>query len=119
MHKALLYLLVSVTLFSYEGISQNSIDKVKAQALFKETIPLFSSFLSFQKNNRDSARLLSKILINKYLEIYKTDTTSRSIGDFLSDCYTYNKEYEKGIYWNRRQLLVNSKPSDREVYYED
>jgi len=119
MHKPLLYLLVSLTLFSCQSKSQNTIDKVKSQELFKETIPIFASFLRLQHKNDDSAKILSNILIEKYKIIYQSDTTSKSIGDFLSDCYKFNKEYEKQIFWDRHQLSLDNKPLDKKVYFEN
>ena len=119
MHKSLLYLLVSFTLFSCQSKSQNTIDKVKGQELFKETIPIFTTFLSLQHKNADSAKVLSNILIEKYTIIYQSDTTSKSIGDFLSDCYRFNKDYDKQIFWDRHQLSLNNKPLDKKVYFEN
>ena len=119
MHKPFLYLLIFLTIFSCKSKSQNTLDKVKAQTLIIETLPTFSAFLTLQSKNQDSAKRLSKTLIDRYLKIFYTDTTNKTVGDFLADCFTYNKEYEKAIYWDRHQLLVNTKTLDKKVYFEN
>jgi hypothetical protein len=119
MHNPFLYLVICLTLFSCKSQSQNTVDKVKAQTLILETLPIFSRFLTLQNEKPDSARLLSKILIAKYLEIFDADTTNKSVGDFLADCFAYRKEYEKAIYWDRHQLLRNTKELDKKVYFEN
>jgi hypothetical protein len=118
MLKPLLYLLVSMTLFSCKSKSQTTISKEQGQELFKESAPMFLNLITLQHKNRDSTKILSDILIDNYLKIYQSDTSSKSIGDFLSDCYRFNKNYEKQIFWDRHQLSLNTKPLDRKVYFE-
>ena len=108
-----------MTFFSCKSKSQTTISKEQGQELFKESAPMFLNLLTLQHKNRDYAKILSDILIDNYLKIYESDTSSKSIGDFLSDCYRFNKEYEKQIFWDRHQLSLNSKPLAKKVYFEN
>jgi hypothetical protein len=119
MSKPFIFLIPFLSLLSCHTKSQSNSDKLKGQELFKETIPIFKSFTKLKEKNIDSAKILSNILVDKYQIIYQLDSTSKSIGDFFSDCYKFNKEYEKQIFWDRHQLLLNTKPLDKKVYFEN
>ena len=118
-YKPFIFLIPFLAFLSCHTKSQNNSDKLKAQELFKETIPTYTSFINLKQRNVDSAKILSNILIDKYQIIYQLDNTSKSIGDFFSDCYKFNKEYDKQIFWDRHQLLLNTKPLDKKVYFEN
>lgn len=110
-------ILILLIFFHSKIKCQNSNDSLRKDQLFKETIPLFTSFLTLQDSNKDSATILGKILVVKYLNIYQLDATNKGIGDFLVDCYKYLKEFKKMIYWSRHQLLFHTTPLSKSVFY--
>ena len=109
--------LLAVILFFFQnsGECQVSINKEKASTLFKESSSLYDSFRQAQISNTDSARILSKLLIARYLEIYQIDTTNTTIGDNLSELYALNGDYSKAMAWEEHQIIV--KESDSAIKY--
>jgi tetratricopeptide (TPR) repeat protein len=112
----LLTLLIFLSFFSYNTKSQNLPNKIKSEELKKEVFPIWKAFLR-NYDNRDSGKILNNILIDKFKTIYQLDSTDKGVGDFLIDCYTYNKEYEKAIYWNKHQLLINDDSISKRTYF--
>ena len=107
MIKPLLYFFVSVILFSCKSKSQPKLTKVQGLDLYRATTPMYFNFLRLQEKNKDSATILSHILIDNFLKIYLSDTTNRSVVDDLLACYKFNKDYENQIFWAKHQLLHN------------
>jgi len=115
MYKIILFFLLFIP-----GIanSQNSIDKTKAAKLLEEIKPLYESYFSLQIRNHDSAKIVCNILIEKFKEIYYVDTTDKKIGDYLVECYFYNKDYVKAINWCNHQILYHSNNVDNIYYFQ-
>ncbi|MEO8772018.1 MAG: hypothetical protein ABI402_18110 [Ferruginibacter sp.] len=79
-------------------------DVKAAEALLKKNMPLYDSCLFILPfTNPDSVIIVRKILIEKFNKIYKLDTANLKIGDYLSQLYYEDKNYEKAIFWDYHQ----------------
>ena len=115
-YKSLLPILLII---SFVTKGQTPIDKAKAEKLYKETKPLYISFFSLQVYKHDSAKIVCKLLINKFTNIYMADTTDKKIGNYLAECYLYDKDYEKAIYWNKHQIRCHARDRDNIFSFQD
>ena len=97
------FLTISIFLFfiSFKSIGQ---DFAKAKELFIEISPLFLKVEDLKSTNIDSAKGLNKQLIKNLELIYQTDSSFKHISDYLGDCYTYENDDRKAIYWYSKQL---------------
>jgi tetratricopeptide (TPR) repeat protein len=98
--------MTAFVLFTNTAISQGSKqDQIKA--LSNEAANYFLQCIKHVDGNDDSVIVFSKKAILKFLSIYSLDTTSKSVGDYLADCYRYNRKYDSAIFWYRHQLKIN------------
>jgi tetratricopeptide (TPR) repeat protein len=115
MHKLFLVYLLFI---SCSAKNKNTVDKIGAQKLYKEAMPLYESYFSLQIRNHDSAKTIRKILIEKFKEIYKVDSTDKKIGGYLAECYFDDKNYENAIYWCNRQISYHKNDADNVFSFE-
>lgn len=104
MLRAFLTILVCLIIFCCNSNGQAQIDTASSEQAFKEGAELFTK--SFMLENKDSAIFfsLNKQAIQKFELAYQYDTTNRHAWMWLSDCYYNIGEYEKAIYWSKKDM---------------
>ena len=121
----LLFSFIVFSLLSCSAKSQSA-TKEKSDVLFKESVPLFMDLLMMQKPDLDSSKIhrdsintLANILIAKYLEIYYLDSiNNKSTEYYIADCYRFNKQYEKAIYWYQHEIKGSTNENNIKSSFE-
>jgi tetratricopeptide (TPR) repeat protein len=104
MLKPFLTILICLIIFSCNSNGQTQIDTASSEQAFKEGAELFTK--SVRLENKDSAAFISlnKQAIQKFELAYQFDTTNRHAWMWLSDCYYNIGEFEKAIYWSKKDM---------------
>ena len=76
-------------------------NREEAKKLVHEMGPLFVKVgtLKLSKKKSESTKYLNRQLIKKLELIFKTDSTYTPVSDYLGDCYAFDNNPEKAIYW--------------------
>jgi tetratricopeptide (TPR) repeat protein len=103
MLKLFLTILICLIIFSCNSKGQTSIDNAASQKAFKEGAQFYTKSLG---SIEDTATFISlnQQAIQKFELAYQYDTTNRDAWTLLSDCYYNVGEFEKAIYWSKKDI---------------
>jgi tetratricopeptide (TPR) repeat protein len=102
--KGLIILIFVFLTFLVKG--QNS-KQEQINLLYTEAASNFLQCIKQIKKNEDSVHFYSTKAISKLLQLYQLDSTSKSVGDYLADCYRYSRKYDSAIFWYYHQIKTN------------
>lgn len=103
MRKSILTILPFLLVFSCNSKSQTGTNNTASQIAFREGAEFYTKSLDFI-NDRTTFIKLNKQAIQKFELAYHYDTTNRNSWLWLSDCYYNVGEFQKAIYWCKKDI---------------
>jgi tetratricopeptide (TPR) repeat protein len=96
------FLTITAFFFLFSCKSKGQIDNDASQKAFKEGAQFYTKSIG----NDDTSTFISlnKQAIQKFELAYQYDTTNRDAWMWLSDCYYNVGEFEKVIYWSKKDM---------------
>jgi tetratricopeptide (TPR) repeat protein len=103
MLKSFLTITSFLFLLACNSKGQTNVDKDASQKAFKEGAQFYSKSLGLTEDTTTFISL-SQQAIQKFELAYRYDTTNRDAWTWLSDCYYNIGEFEKAIYWSKKDM---------------